>query len=354
MLINANSINAKFGSRFAVIDVLRGFSAIVVIYIHFMMAWVDDIEFVELNWAIIDFLAAPNFVLLSCIGKMISLNAQKNNGKILTPQTVTRSSFLLIIGSFIWIFECVQSGRVVLPCNLLFFMGVLQIMTPILVKTSVLLRLLLVILLFTAFIPLSEIEVIRLIFLDTRLMNPYFSWLILPLLTSIVFHRFTKPDSNKKHELKKICLAGMLMVFFALVMSAVMKPTIISSLPAFLMRSYPHYILFTMGIDMLIFALVFMFESRINNHFTVIRNSGRLSLTCYIISGLGFLFPIKLTILSFHLIFPFVAIIVVIILSIITIKFNDALTVEWMLQLYSKQLIVAMTRAGIRRMRVIT
>jgi len=316
-------------NRLATIDLLRGISISVVIYIHFSMAWSQSwSDSMYHIWAYLDFLAAPMFVMVSCIGKIYSVNKQDG---LITPQTITRSSFLLIIGAFIWVFECFSMNRWILPCNLLFFMGLMQVITPCLMRLNGLACLFLASMIYVFYFPLSSVEVIRYLLMDTTLMNPYLPWLLIPLLV-IAIRKFLFLG---KVESQKVVYFAIGLIIIALVTSTFNTSSLISVFA----RSYPQYILFSLGIDLILFSFVIKYESRIETRFKKIVNFGRLSLTGYVLSGLGFTIPIGLSMLLFHAIFPIILLLLIQVLHVITTRYNEKFTMEWILLQYSRLLV---------------
>ena len=180
------------------------------------------------------------------------------------------------------------------------------------------------------YFPLSSVEVIRYLLMDTTLMNPYLPWLMIPLLV-IAIRKFVSLD---KIESQKIGWFAIGLIIIALVTSIFTTSSLISVFA----RSYPQYVLFSLGIDLILFSLIIKYESRIETRFKKIINFGRLSLSGYVLSGLGFLIPIGFSMLLFHAIFPIILLLLIQILYIITIRYNGKLTMEWILLQYSRLL----------------
>jgi len=336
-------------SRHATIDVLRGISIIMIIYLHFMMAWADKNWeiYVQVSWSILDFFGAPMFVFLSCLVKMLSIKSGKDS----KMQTFKRASFLMMLGTFVWMNECFSSQKIVIPCNLLFFMGVLQIVMPILMKRTTASLLMFVSTIFITFFPLSilwQAKTFYTVFMDTG-MNPYFTWMMIPLLVTIIFKNVDAFNNLKGKELKKIAGSGIILILIAVATSILFAKQyrwylIDYALFDFLARGYPQYIFIMLGIDLILFSVIASFESRIKTRMVKIQNFGRLSLTGYVLSGIGFIIPIKLFFIPFHVIFPLIVMILVHAMFFVSTRCKDKFTMEYFMSLHSRLMTIAVQK----------
>ena len=311
------------------------------------MAWADKYwqAYLQIAWSILDFFGAPMFVFLSCLVKMLSIKSGQDS----KARSFNRTSFLLMVGTFVWIYECFSSQRIILPCNLLFFMGVLQIMMPVFMKRTTASSLIFISTIFITFFPLSilwQARTFYTVFMDTG-MNPYFTWILIPLLVTVIFKNVNNFNDLKGKELKKIAASGFVLIIIA-VATSIFFPKQYRwylndyALFDFFARGYPQYIFIMLGIDLIFFSTIASVESRIKTRMVKIQNFGRLSLTGYVLSGVGFIVPIKLSFIPFHVIFPLIVMILVQAMFVMTIRCKDRFTMEYLMLLHSRMMTSAM------------
>ncbi|HME53098.1 MAG TPA: heparan-alpha-glucosaminide N-acetyltransferase domain-containing protein [Candidatus Lokiarchaeia archaeon] len=355
--------------RIQTIDYLKGISIIVIIYIHFMMAWVtpDWSSFQAFAWMVVDSFGGSMFIFLSCLGKMISVR-QQGDDKVFSMQTVTRSTFLMIVGIVIWLSDGISPHGIQPPWNIIFVLGLMQIFTPWVMKRPKVARVVFVATIYITFFPLISLDlipygtIIYSLFMDFSLMNPIFTWMMIPLVTTIVFEDFVKNDDQGPGKVKKIFISGLILVAIAIATSSLITYVVdfhdelqwvrwlwhddpfkiwyLDGIPSFLVRDYPQYIFFVLGMDLLLFSLFYRVEVARPYKVKKVINLGRLSLTGYGLSGLGFWIPLKLSCLAYHVIIIVVVFVIINGLWAWTTKLKEYGTLEFLLMVYSKMFVL--------------
>ena len=377
--------------RITTIDTMKGMSIIMIFYCHFAFIWRTDdwMAFTRLQWLFLDFVGPAMFVVMSMLGNMLSAAKEMETSKkdtLYTQKSLLKISYLFIIGEFINLLTIGETGILhVLEWNVVTTIAVFSLLIPAILRLKIRVRVLLLFFIVALYYPLlnysmSSIDaagidpgaatplqildaptIIYFLFFQQAMTCPLFPWLIVPLVTSIIFEPFvTAYRSNKpgaiQAELRKITIIGLIFIAGAIasgfwlirgytrdIMYELEQPGAFYSyplggVPVFLVRHTPQYLFYNLGIICVIFGILaerqliqqknILWEEKINN-------CGIMSLTVFIVSHMSWLFPwIRMEALEFYVIFIPFLFLVVNLFWLWRTKGKMVGSVEWLMNVY--------------------
>jgi uncharacterized membrane protein len=340
------------------IDTLKGFSMIMMFYMHFAWAWRanDWYSLVRFEWYVTEFFGMTAFILMSLVGNMTSLQARWESGdrSTYTRRKLLRLSFLLIIGECMNLMFIPAVGPFhAIIWNALTGIVLFSLLLPLIMRLPVTARLLIIGILIALYYPLLEWAMapmnaaglaptdlrlehlldprtlIYFIFFNHAVMIPIYPWFIVMLLTSVVFGQITTPHTIQskdlfKREIKRIAVVGLCLIVLCIATGSnlvkdydiktfneLLVPgqfftwPISSGIPTFLIRHVPQSVLYGTGITYVWFACVCWFQVMKDKHLPMqdkTNNVGRYSLTAYVLTHVAMLIPIKLSMAAFYVV----------------------------------------------------
>ncbi|MBN2151298.1 MAG: DUF1624 domain-containing protein [Candidatus Lokiarchaeota archaeon] len=341
------------------IDTLKGFSMLMMFHIHFAWAWRADDWFslLRFEWYVTDFFGVATFLTMSLAGNMISLQARWETGdrSLFTRRKLLRLSFLYLIGELLNLMFLPSVGVAHLMIwNVLTGIAVFSLLLPLVMRLPGKARLLLAVALLLLYYPILDWsmgamnssgltpDAIRLAHLsDPRtfayfalfnhaMMMPLYPWLVVLLLTSIVFARITSPRAFRagdlfKRELGRIAIVGAVLVAIGIAAGSgvmmdydakVFEELLVPSpyftwlnpdgVFTFLIRHVPQSILYGTGIAYVWFAGIGWIQVVKGKGLPMqekVNNIGRYSLTAYLLTHVAMFVPIKLPLAAFYIVF---------------------------------------------------
>lgn len=388
-----NIKNKPTKSRITTIDTMKGMSIIMIFYCHFAYLWhADDwAAFVRIQWLFLDFFGPAMFVTMSMLGNMLSSAKELDSlkrGALYSTKSLIKISYLFIIGEFINLFTLGGIGILhVFEWNVVTTIAVFSLLMPLILRTKVRTRIVLIVIITLLYYPLLNFSMssingtgldpayitpvqipdfptlIYFLFFQQAMTCPLFPWLLVPLISSIIFEPFIAAYRSNtpgaiQAELRKIRYIGILFIVGAIalgfwlipgytwdIMKDLSKPGAFYSysfagVPVFLVRHTPQYIFYNLGIICVIFSILaerqlirqkhILWEEKINNF-------GIMSLTAFILSHFPFLFPwIRMQALLFYAFFIPLIFIVVNAFWFWNKKGKIIGSFEWGMTLYSK------------------
>lgn len=372
------------------IDVMKGISLIAMLFMHFAhwrsAEWQALMQFV---WYITDFFGPMMFVTISAVASMVSYYSQIV-GKKVTPYSrrkLLRVSFLFIYGEIFNLFAYWYMGIYhVVAWNAITLIALFSLLIPLMLRIQKGVRVVIIAILAAAYFPLVQwsmgainslgidINAITLgdlqdprtivywIFFNHAFMTPIFSWLIIPLLTSVIFEDFVIAwNANNREkvrsELKKIGYAGAILIIIGVATGFWLAPDynlrVFNHLKAgdlyfiwpfpqglfvFLIRDTPQYMFYNLGIIFVLFSIIGSWQLvRRRTLFleAKIVNLGRYSLSVYTLSFLGFIIPLQLSLLMFLAIACPLLVLIILIFWFLNKKFKGIGTLEWLSDIYT-------------------
>lgn len=368
--------------RIDAIDTLKGVSMIMIWYTHFMIPWhmPDWEQFFRMQWVVIDFFGPSMFVALSTIGIMLSTRKRFARGdrRLLTLDMGVKVSFLLVVGELLNIPWYLDGPRLV-NWNVVTTVAVFSLLVPAIMRIPRPTRLALVLVIALTYFPFLEwanggfletgttLGTMRLedlqnpkllvyfLFLFPSSTTPVYSWLLVPLLSSVVFDPFTRHAASDdvdgmRGELKMIAVSGIALVATGVLLGTWLIPGVswhVGTFTAFLTRHTPQNLMYNLGILCIMFAAVGSFQAThrklpFQDH---VNAFGRHSLTAFIGSHAGMTIGF-ITNGSMRL--PYIVFLIVVVASIIAAvnvlyfwsrDWKGKGTLEWLLQFYTSAVV---------------
>jgi hypothetical protein len=341
------------------IDTLKGLCMLMIFYVHFVVAWhADDWPALARFQAyIFDFVGPSLFATMSILGNLISIRKTGNGpgsrqSSPYSPRRLLRVSFLICFGEYLNLITIWRLGGFLLSAwNIVLTIAVFTLLLPPILRMRKIARVALAITIMMVYYPLVNATIVNLlplgIDIDTvqitalrdpfsiiywfffyhDMMSPIFSWLVLPLLVSTIFEDLAtrhalNPSASLSRELKKIGLWGIALITIAIVASVQRIPDysttnnleitssdlyLVWPFPGgmfpFLIRHTPQYMMYTIGIACVLFAIVGYIQmvARKKMPFETSFNAiGELSLTSFALSLFVFLIPVKVSFTWFY------------------------------------------------------
>ncbi|MHA1682675.1 MAG: hypothetical protein ACTSUE_17180 [Promethearchaeota archaeon] len=376
--------------RIPTIDFLKGISLICVFYAHTSYAWftTEFISFSRFQWYLLDAFGPVMFVTLSMVGNMVGIEKRRIKGetKLFPAKNLIKVSYLLLWGELINFFNLYSLGLFHLSAwNVITAIGIFTLVLPVFLKMKPIYRLILVGIIAITYYPIVEwtfggfsdagIRISELMdpsyfldprllvywfFFDHRMMCPIFSWLIIPLLTSVVFDGFIKAFARGASreelgaELRKIGYYGLVLIAGAVTIGMrgtqgfieeeigeLMTPGFFvypfTSIPQFWVDDCPEYIFYNLGVVMVLFSTLGhrqCIKGRVNSIEKKFINAGVLSFTAFMVSHVAYIFPIKVIAPIFYIICPAYIIIFILIFDFWRKELKSLASIEWLLGIY--------------------
>ncbi|MHA1791086.1 MAG: heparan-alpha-glucosaminide N-acetyltransferase domain-containing protein [Promethearchaeota archaeon] len=381
--------------RIHTIDFMKGLSMIMIFYCHLSWVWraMDWFSLMRFEWFILDFFGPIMFVMMSVVGNMISFKKRQMRGDnaILTRKSFLKVSYLLILGEVINFTAGNYMGAYhFVIWNVITTIAVFSLLTPYLMLISRQIRVLAILIITLLYFPLVDhltgglVDaniypgnvlptyfgdpriLLYFLFFDHRMMTPIFSWLLVPLLCTIIFEPivnnfFKKNKKELNNKLNHLGVIGVVFIAFAVILGSQLTKGYINNdyqeliypgtffnwpfkegYPIFLVRHTPQYIYYNFGIVIVLFFIFgkiqvikgirIPLEEKINNF-------GALSLSAFMLSHVGFVIEgIRLTHFVFLAIFIPLIIIIVNLFWYWSVEKKKVGTLEWLMGVYVRQM----------------
>jgi hypothetical protein len=403
------------------IDTMKGIAIMVMLYIHLAWRWraLGWFSLLRLEWYFTDFFLMA-FVALSAVGTMmahysrvaeqerqheIEHGQQRGHGhgglnwhELYPRKKLLRASFLFWYGEILNIMFYLNMGIFHLTgWNVITTIALFSLLLPLMLQLKKITRVCIAVALALTYYPLCNwamgaihaqginINDFQLAYLqDPRnlvywllfnhsFMTPVYSWLIVPLLVSVIFEPLVKKWTTGARdgvatELKRIGLAGVLLIvvgvatgfwltsdysqgFFAELMRGdnYIKWPFPQGMFVFLTRHLPQYIFYNLGIVCVLFYGIGWWQLvRCKSLFlqAKIDVAGRHSLTIYALSNIGFLIPITLTMGFFFVVFVAWLLFVIGLIWYLDSRHDGIGTLEWLADVYTNLISYAMDQSS--------
>jgi hypothetical protein len=383
--------------RITTIDTMKGMSIIMIFYCHFAFIWrtEDWIAFTRVQWLVLDFFGPAMFVTMSMLGNMLSSAKEmetSKHGALYSSKALLKISYLFIIGELINLLTIGDYGILhVAEWNVVTTIAIFSLLIPLIARLKIRTRVLLLAIIILMYYPLLNFSMssinaagldpgtatplqipdvpttIYFLFFQQAMTCPLFPWLIIPLVTSIVFEPFVVAYRSNSPgaihtELRKIRYIGLIFIAGAMLLGFWLVPGYtrdimedlsipgeffsypLAGVPVFLVRHTPQYLFYNLGIIYFIFGILaerqlvqqkrILWEEKLNNF-------GVMSLTVFIASHVSWLFPwIQLHALVFYAFFIPFMFIVVNAFWLWRTKGKMVLSIEWGMNIY----VIALSR----------
>ncbi len=392
--------------RILTIDTMKGMSMVMILYCHFGWGWrgADWFVFFRFQWLVLDFFGPIMFLTMSVLGVMASHADELARGVPVkhTLSELLRISALFLIGEAINLFNLSYLGIFHLTAwNIVTAIAMISLLIPYILRLKPWIRLLLVACIVVAYFPLvdwlmgpidaagiSHDEITAgLIMADPRTafywlffhhgqMAPLFSWLIVPLVTSILFSPlisiYKRTDAAGLHrELKRIAVAGVIMLVGGIVFGSRIFPGFANyittemnmpgdlyfhwpwteGIPYFLSRHVPQYLFYMLGIVCIIFSLLGelqLVRGRLSGR-SKVNALGKLSLTAFLMSHMPLIFAgIDLSMPVFFMAFLPLIVLILYLFGIWVHRFGTKGSIEWLIGVYTTFVIKKLASRGKR------
>ncbi len=370
------------------IDILKGMSCLMLFYWHLALAWHTPDWGGIFNWTqiILDWLGPSMFVMMSVVGTMmsqariqgrLSMSGQKIGLKNLySSDSLFKTAYLFIVAVFFNSFNFWNQG-IFFPfaTNIVLFIAIFNLVTPILMRIHCAWKIAAIVVLSVTFLPFfiwcyggmvdhnlqlidysvwqapGDVRVLLYYLLCDARLEPVYSWSILGILASIGFDGFSRAVQGGDKEatrkglirLRNIGLAciaigivGSFLVYQPDTINDLTNnfyPDIHTNLPLFLIRHMPQYHFYSVGIISLIFYLVckkqiidgykFPWENKMTAF-------GQMSLTAFLMSFIGFVIHIQMSLLVFAVFFAIFAVGIVYLFWLWSTKARGFGSFEWL------------------------
>lgn len=382
------------GHRIPTIDAMKGMSMVMILYCHFGWGWraPDWYVFFRFQWLVLDFFGPIMFLTMSVLGFLASHAGELASGQPVrhTRQELVRISALFLIGEAINFYSIGYLGAYhVTGWNVVTTIAMVSLLMPGILRIKPWARLLLVSCVVLVYYPLAN-ELISaldaagvahdsitasLISEDPRTfwywlllhhgqMMPIFSWIVVPLVASIIFTpllgKFQALDKVARHrELDRILLAGVVMIAGGVLTGFQIFPGYgpnmrfemttpgdlyfnwpwPDGIPFFLTRHVPQYLFYMLGFVCVIFALlgeVQLVRGQLTGR-SKITALGKLSLSAFLLSHVPLMFKdIHLPLPIFFLIFIPLLVAIIHAFGAWVYKFNSKGSMEWAIGHYTR------------------
>jgi len=378
--------------RILTIDTMKGMSMVMILYCHFGWGWrgADWFVFFRFQWLVLDFFGPIMFLTMSVLGVMASHTDELARGIPVryTPAELLRILALFLIGEIINIFNLWYLGVFHLTAwNIITAIAMVSLLIPYILRLKPWAKILLVAGIVVVYFPLvnwllypmnaagvtHDDITMDLIMADPRTtiywlffhhgqMAPMFSWLIVPLIVSIIFtplmSTYKSMDASALHEeMKRIGLAGLIMLVGGIAFGFQLFPGFApyirtemnmpgdmyfhwpwpEGIPYFLTRHVPQYLFYMLGIVLIVFSLLGelqLVRGRLSGKSNV-NALGKLSLTAFIMSHVPLIFQgIDLPMPVFFLIFIPLLAIILYFFGVWTNRFDARGSIEWFIGVF--------------------
>jgi hypothetical protein len=373
------------------IDTLKGVSMLFIWYVHFAWAWHDSTwtALFRFSWYILDILGPSMFLVLSVIGNMASYQASNiaDMKLTVTPRKAIKASFLFIYGECINLFFLWRLGLFhISGWNVITTIALFSLLLPYMLRLRSRTRLAIVAILFILYYPLASLvsgslasrgitteTILPETFMDPLfaiywfffcqgMMTPIFPWIAVPLLTTVIFEGFIKAAHSGhvdriQKELRRLLMIGLVLIATGVGLGSYTMPDFNTGataellttggyftwpfqggIAAFLVRHVPQYLCYNIGFTAIAFSMMTMVQSRRTKHqgtVSKVDSFGRLSLTAYMLSHIGLVIPIKLSIELFFCIFLPLLVGTVLVFNIWVNKWKSIGSLDWTMNLYT-------------------
>jgi len=393
--------------RIPTIDTMKGLSIIMIFYCHFAFMWRsnDWIAFSRVQWLFLDFFGPAMFVTMSMLGNMLGSKKEVSSRKrapLYSSKSLLKISYLFIIGELINLYTVGGVGiSHVFVWNVVSAIAMFSLIMPLITRARVVIRVGVLAIIVLFYFPLLDWSmatinamgldpgkvlmtqntdlptIVYVLFFQQDMICPLYPWLIVPLVSSIVFEPFINAyrsgePGRIQGELRRITRAGLIFIFAAIASgfwfiqgyTSDMKDDLKTSgmffpqpydagVPVFLVRNTPQYMFYNFGIICMVFGILADYQlvkgKRIHWE-DKINNFGAMSLTAFIFSHASWLFPwIKLQIIPFFAIFIPIIFIVVNLFWFWQKKGKMKFSFEWGMIVYSLTLTRLVAKHGKRQ-----
>ncbi|HME52225.1 MAG TPA: heparan-alpha-glucosaminide N-acetyltransferase domain-containing protein [Candidatus Lokiarchaeia archaeon] len=347
-LVNGESAKAEPATkrRITTIDTMKGMSMIMIFYAHFafILRTSDWTAFTRIQWLFLDFFGPAMFVTMSMLGTMLGSAGGKDLSKrepLYPRRSLIKITYLLIVGEIINLITLGGIGILhVFEWNVVTAIAIFSLVMPLILRMKMRWRMVLIVLIVMLYYPLLNFSmssinaagvdpgaatpaqindlptIIYFLFFQQAMTCPLFPWLLVPLITSIIFEPFCKAYRSNapgaiQAELRKIGYVGLIFIAGAIALGFWLVPGYtrdimpelstpgqfftypFAGVPVFLVRHTPQYIFYNLGIICVIFSILaerqliqqkrILWEEKINN-------VGIMSLTLFLMSHVSWLF----------------------------------------------------------------
>ncbi|MFX0101184.1 MAG: hypothetical protein ACFFCS_16535 [Candidatus Hodarchaeota archaeon] len=364
--------------RMDTLDYLKGMSMMMIWHAHTAMYWTGLPPFYGRQWLFCDFFGSAGFIFLSVLGTIASCERRWSNGDktLITRKMFIRASYLLIIGECMNLFNLWYLGLYHLTAwNVLTTIGLFQLLTPLFMKTPKVVRLIMIAAIMIVYFPLlywcaggiqeagilfykMKIEnfsdpriLIYYLFMHQAMMAPIIPYLMVPLITTLVFEGFSKAFTSqdkkiRKKKLSQIGLIGLILLGISILLGF---PLMIGPLneglftlhpiPMFLISDYPQNIIFMMAENFILLWIVGTVQMVKEKSFPAekyVMNFGRFSLSAFMLSHVCSLVPLYLPIpIYYYIVMGITVTIAVVAFYYWNKKFKMVLSFEWIGGVYT-------------------
>jgi hypothetical protein len=376
------------------IDTMKGISIIVLFYGHSAFIWrtTDWFAFMRFTWLVSDFIGPIMFITMSVLANMISAANETigNQRDSRTRRAWIRASFLFLMGVIYDLGSIVRMGAYfIIGANIFYTIAIFSLLNPLIMRLKVRTRVALIAIIMILYYPLLDLSLKSItaagldadVFIPTQLMDiptffyyilfnqgqtvPFFPWILVPLVASIIFEPFITNQGTATPEtlhagFTRIRNAGLIFITAAIALGFWLFPgygfDIMSDMnvpgsfftwpypegvPVFLVRYTLQYIFYNLGIVFVLFGVLGEWQLVRGKHVLwekKVNNFGRLSITGFIMSHVAYLFWwARMPILLFLVIYGIMMIALVNGFWFWSEKYDAIGSPEWILKAYIKR-----------------
>jgi hypothetical protein len=385
------AITSSPSKRLTTIDTMKGMSIIMIFYCHFALSWRtwDWLAFMRLTWLVLDFFGPVMFITMSVLGNMLAARGKplKKQDRSSARRSWLRAAFIIAMGV---IYDVNFIGTMgiffMFMSNIYYIIAIFSLLIPYIVRLKPRTRLVLIVAIMVVYYPILDLSLTSIkaagvdatsfspaqvldapsifyfLFINQGVTVPFFPWILVPLISSIVFEPFiashdTATSGSLHATLARIRNFGFTMIAGGVALGFWLFPgygnEIIrdmnmpgsfftwpypDGIPVFLVRYTLQYLVYNLGIVCVFFGILGDWQLVKGKHVPwekKINNFGEMSLTGFIMSHVPFYMTwIKLSILIFFAIFIPLIIAVVNLFWLWGKKTGAVCSPEWIMKQY--------------------